>query len=208
MRIDKEQVRQSYNSIAHRYNLERESFNNSNLLELFISLFGSGLVILDLGCGSGNPIDTRLAEAGNKIIGIDISDKQIELAKKHLPGHDFYRRNLEELNENEFLVDAIVSFYAIYHIDRSQHGELFRKMFSYLKPGGAILLTLSAKKWEGEKPDFYGERMLWSQNSSEENTELIKKAGFRIIFNENDFAGEERHQAIIAVKDYVDNNVY
>lgn len=201
MKIDKESIRESYNKIAKDYSLHRDSFDNSELLNRLIAILPPNSLILDLGCGSGDPIDIKLVDAGHQVIGIDISDEQIDLAKKKLPEQKFYRRDFEELEMDEFLVDAIVSFYAIYHISREAQGLLFKKMFSYLKSGGAILLTLSAKEWEGEKEDFYGASMTWSQNSPEINRDLIEKAGFRIIYDEIDTAGNERHQAILAIKD-------
>lgn len=134
-------VRKGYNKAAENY----------KYLDQLIGLLTPEATILDIGCGAGIPIDKYLAEKGFKVIGIDISEKQIELLKQNVPQASFEVKDMSELNEGEYQVDAVVSFYAIFHIPRETQEELFRKINSFLSVGGLILVTMSAGEYEGEE---------------------------------------------------------
>ncbi len=193
-------VREGYNKVAKKYSSNRDQFSNTKYLEKLASLLQPGATVLDLGCGSGIPIDKFLIDKGFKVIGIDISEKQIELAKQNTPTAEFFVKDMSELKNGEFSVDAVVSFYAIFHTPREEHQELFKKINSFLPEGGLILVTMGSGEWEGEEDDFHGAKMWWSHYGAEKNREIIEKAGFEIILNEIDTSGGERHLFILARK--------
>lgn len=57
----------------------------SEYLNLIVNTISSGGSILDLGCGTGEPIAQFFIEKGFKIIGVDGSEKMVELCKKRFP---------------------------------------------------------------------------------------------------------------------------
>src|SRR5690348_5585634 len=132
-------VKAGYNQAAEDYLKQRNIFNNDKHLDLLIKRLKPHSTVLDVGCGAGVPIDKYLVDRGFKVIGIDISEKQIELARHNLPQGEFKAKDMSELAVKEFSVDAVVSFYAIFHTPREQHAELFRKINSFLTDGGYLL---------------------------------------------------------------------
>lgn len=193
-------VKRGYNKVAKNYSADRDLFQNQKYLEKFIEQISTGSIILDLGCGAGIPIDKFLAEYRYKVIGLDISEKQIELAKKNLPEQIFEVKDMSGLKENEYQVDAVVSFYAIFHTPKEQHEELFRKINSFLPENGLVLVTMGSSEWEGTEEDFHGAKMFWSHYGAEKNKEIVRQAGFEILFDEVDDSGGEKHLIILARK--------
>ena len=108
-------------------------------------------------------------------------------------------KDISDLRRQEFLVDAVVSFYTIIHLPRETHRELFDKINSFLPAGGLVLVTMGSSEWQGTG-DFYGVNMYWSQYGPQKNREIIQKAGFEIILEEIDATGIEKHQVILATK--------
>lgn len=196
----KNTVKKGYNTIAHLYLQKRDLFQNSIYLDKFMTYLEKGATILDIGCGAGVPIDSYLIDHGYKIRGIDISEKQIELAKKHVPNGEYEVKDMADLKTNEYNVDAIVSFYSIFHIDRKLHAGLFKKMATFLPKNGKILITLGYTDWEGTEK-FHGQDMMWSHYDAQKNKALIIQAGFRILFDVIDTSGGEKHLIIIAEKE-------
>ena len=192
-------VKKGYNEVAEIYSAQRDEFKNNKYLDRLISLLEPGASVLDIGCGAGVPVDKYLSDKGFKITGIDISEKQIGLAKKNLPACSFHVKDMVQIHEGEYRADAVISFYAIFHIPREQHPDLFWKINSFLPQGGHLLVTMGSSEWEGSE-DFHGTQMWWSHYGSEKNEEIIKQAGFRIILNEIDESGGEKHQVILAKK--------
>lgn len=199
--MDKQIVKEGYNKSAERYSSTRAQFKSNKYLDKLVKLLKSGATILDLGCGSGKPIDSYLVSRGFKITGIDISEKQIELARRNIPQATFEVKDMSELKEGEYTVDAAVSFYAIFHTPRERHHELFNKINSFLPKGGLILVTMGAGEWEGTEENFHGVKMWWSHYGSEKNRQMIEDSGFKILLDEIDDDGQERHQVVLAEKE-------
>lgn len=193
-------VKQGYNKAAENYSSKRDQFENNKYLEQLVKLLKPNAAVLDIGCGSGVPIDKYLVDKGLKVIGLDISEKQIELAKQNVTRATFEVKDMSELKEGEYKVDAIVSFYAIFHTPREQHQGLFKKINSFLPQGGYILVTMGAGEWEGTEDDFHGTKMWWSHYGPEKNKEIVENAGFKILLDEIDTGEDERHQVILAQK--------
>lgn len=193
-------VREGYDKVAQNYSSQRDQFRNDKYLERLVKLLKSGSTILDIGCGAGVPVDKYLVGRGFRVIGIDISEKQIELAKKNVPQAFYKTKDMSELQYGEYQVDGVISFYAIFHTPREQHKELFKKINSFLPKDGLILVTMGAGEWEGTEEDFHGTKMWWSHYGAEKNKEIIKKAGFKILLDEIDTSGNEKHQVVLAYK--------
>ncbi len=197
--MNNDSVRQGYNKIAETYLKNRDQFKNQKHLDKLVLLLPKGSTILDIGCGAGKPIDSYLVTRGYKVIGIDISEKQIALAKKNVPQGKFAVRDMSTLKDGEYAVDATVSFYAIFHIPRKQHAALFKKINSFLPRGGLLLVTMGSSDWVGSE-DFHGTQMSWSHFDAETNKKIVENAGFEIIESEIDTSGGEKHLVVLAKK--------
>lgn len=192
-------VKESYNKVAEHYSSNRDLFKNDKYLQKLADLLQPSSKILDLGCGSGIPIDKFFVDRGFKVTGIDISERQVELARQNLPEATFKVQDMSELQDGEYSVDAVVSFYAIFHTPKEQHHAIFQKINSFIPAGGLLLVSLGASEWEGEE-EFHGAQMWWSHFGQEKNVELVGNAGFDILASEVDTTGGENHLVILALK--------
>ncbi len=105
--------------------------------------------------------------------------------------------------------DAIVSFYAVYHIPKEEHEELFRRIYRWLKPKGYLLATVSI---ENEDPytedDFFGVTMYWSNYGLTEYKRMFLEIGFSLLestqlghgFKEGVKSEPESHPLILVQK--------
>lgn len=194
-----QRVKAGYNVAAKNYSSEfRDQFKNENHLEKLVEVLQPGSNILDVGCGAGNPIDSFLISKAMRVKGIDISEAQIELAKSYVPEASYEVKDMSDLKDAEYSVDAVVSFYAIFHTPREKHIEVLKKFRSFLKTDGFLLITMGASDWEGKEDDFCGAEMHWSHYGAEKNNELVEEAGFEIITSEIDHSGGEKHLMILA----------
>lgn len=197
--IVNQKVKEGYNKAARNYNSNfRNQFDNSRQLHWLAERLPEGSTILDLGCGAGEPVDSYLVSHSLRVIGVDISEAQIELAKQHVPDATYIVQDMSQLKPAQFQVDAVVSFYAIFHTARERHLQLLQVMRSFLNVGGLLLVTMGAKDWEGSENNFCGAEMYWSHYGSEDNIELVKQAGFLIIKSEIDSTAGEEHLVVFA----------
>ena len=203
----RELVRTAYNRCAMNYAGQRRTTAEAEL-NLITERLTPNSKVLDVGCGAGIPVARHLAGTFS-LTGIDISSNMIDLAKKNVPTAKFV---IADVMETEFPVgsfDAIVSFYAIFHIPRQKHLNLFRRFVQWLRPGGLLLFTI-AKKDDGPgytEDDFFGETMYWSNFGPSTYEKFLAETGFQIEREgivgggyESADALEEIHPFFFAVK--------
>ncbi len=198
--MNKGLVREGYNLAADDYAKTRNQSSNIKYLKKFSALLKENSTIFDIGCGAGLPIDKFFIEKGHQIIGIDVSGKQIGMARRNIPEAKYEVKDMSELKKNKYKVDGVVSFYAIFHIPREEHQDLFLKFNSFLPVGGMLLVTMGANEWEGVDDNFHGAQMWWSHFGPKKNREIIENAGFEILLNEIETSDGKNHQVILAKK--------
>ncbi len=134
----KKTVKEGYNAIADRYLAERaRDSEDVLLLREFIERLPANARVLDAGCGAGIPISNMLSEHF-QVTGVDFSEAQIELAKKHVPNANFICQDMTKLDFSKNIFDGICSYYAIIHIPREDHQPLLAKFHRMLKPTGLL----------------------------------------------------------------------
>jgi SAM-dependent methyltransferase len=150
-------------------------------LDLLIKHLPGNAKILDLGSGTGIPYDKYLAGKGLRVIGVDFSSKHISLAYKNVPEAEYILGDFSKVGFQPDSFEAIAAFYSIFHLPRSEHPVLFRKMHRWLKPAGRILLTLGTGDMEcDEELNWLGAPMMWSSYPPEENLQILEKTGFAV----------------------------
>lgn len=192
-------VRRGYDKIAFEYLAQRQNLKSGKFVSQLLKYLPKQSTILDLGCGAGVPVDDVFLKAGHQVIGIDISPEQIKLARKNCPGGEFVVGNIAELKAGEYKANAVVSFYTLFHVERDLHGKVLKVIASYLPKGGMLLLTMGDREFEGEH-EMYGEKMWSSQFGTAKNRKVVEQAGFRVLLDELENSGGERHQVIMAEK--------
>lgn len=192
-------VKDGYDKMALTYLQNRDNLKSSKYVQLVLKYLPKKSIILDLGCGAGVPVDDIFIKAGHSVIGIDISKEQIKYARKYCKGGDFLVGDIMNLKENEYQVQSVVSFYTLFHIPRNEQLRILKIIASYLSVKGILLVTMGDREFEGPHI-LHGTPMWSSQFGTVKNRKLVEAVGFKIIMDEIDTSGGERHQVILAEK--------
>lgn len=178
-------VARGYDAAAHRYLAwpgGREI--RERYLRKLVDLVPKGGSVLDLGCGAGVPVASRLARKAS-ILGVDISARQIELARENVPAAIFRQGDMAVIRLPRGMFDAICAFYSITHVPREQHALLLRKIATWLRPGGVFLASLGVRgTHDAVEDDWLGVPMFFSHFDAATNSSLIRQAGLRAFHEE------------------------
>lgn len=195
-----ELVRKGYNEIAPHFSVFRSQFSNEQELDFVCNLLPENANVLDVGCGNGIPVARYLVRKGYRVTGIDISEKMLELAKKNVPEADFYRYDMNELDFEDCSFHGIIALYSLFHVPKEKHFQIFRNFSKMLKSGGVLFFCVGHEGGD-EQSTFLGEiEMFWSNYPPEKTIELVKEAGFYVIFQEVLNRGDELQFWVIALK--------
>ena len=197
-------VRRGYDACAAAYEAARRS-ESAPELDLLLPYLARRAAVLDIGCGAGVPVAKVLARTC-WVTGVDISPEQIRRARQNVPSGAFLVADIMGVDFPSGSYDAVVSFYAIFHLPRAEHPELFRRIRRWLKPGGYFLGTLAAQAEENTlDEDFFGTQMYWSNFGLDEYRSILEKAGFELLAVQtlghgysDDAAPAESHPLILA----------
>lgn len=194
-------VERGYDRMAERYLASKGALGaeTAELLDALTRGLDGEAAILDLGCGAGVPV-TRWLAGRFRVTGVDLSARQLALAREAVPGATFIRGDMAEMDFAPGSFAAIVSLYAIIHLPREEHPALLARIARWLAPGGGFLATWPVTAWEGEERDWHGwgAAMWWSHHGSEENLALLRAAGFVIERAETRTSGEETWLWVLA----------
>ncbi|MHA1220619.1 MAG: class I SAM-dependent methyltransferase, partial [Candidatus Heimdallarchaeota archaeon] len=206
----KEIVSLGYDKMADKYLKTRsEDVPEVKLLPDFMKRLPVGARVLDAGCGAGEPI-TRLLSEKFKVSGVDISKKQIDIAREMLPYCEFIWQDMTTLTFPDEYFDGIVSYYAIPHVPREEHMGLLENFYRMLKPNGIVLICFGTSDEPGVVvDDFLGVKMYWSSFDAGTNIEMLKEVGYHVLWLKLIFddVTDEQHIFILAQKlvtDFVD----
>jgi ubiquinone/menaquinone biosynthesis C-methylase UbiE len=120
-------VADGYDAIAERYRdwAEADAWPRLEWLARLEAELADGAEVLELGCGAGVPVTRRLAKR-YRVTGVDISARQIELAREKVPEAKFVQGDALQLELPSF--DAVVSFYMSGHVPRGEQPLLMRRV--------------------------------------------------------------------------------
>ncbi|MCK9593299.1 MAG: class I SAM-dependent methyltransferase [Methanoregula sp.] len=140
-------IQEHYDTIAdvydHHYDQHRGRSYHKHISTHIMNALPHGGKLLDIGCGTGLFVD-RYIKSGGSAIGLDISRKMIEQARRRCRTCDYTIGIGEKIPFCDNSFDAISSLLVFSYVKdpRSMMSEAYR----VLKPGGSIALCTLGKK--------------------------------------------------------------
>nr|DBA17099.1 TPA: hypothetical protein GDO54_002594 [Pyxicephalus adspersus] len=151
----------------------------------FISMLNlvPGQRVIDVGCGIGGGDFYMAKTYGVEVLGMDLSSNMVEIAmeravKEKTPLVQFEIGDATRRVFPEASFDVVYSRDTILHIN--DKGALFRRFFSWLKPGGKLLITdycCGEKPWSPVFQEYVKQRG-YILYTPEEYGQFLEKVGF------------------------------
>ena len=131
----------SYDRIAEQWEQNRRNRGLDPCIAELTEMIPPSGKILDIGCGTGYPIDVYLSDNGFSVTGIDPSEEMIRIASRQGLKRTEYRQcGLFEYNAAAPF-DAVIAFDSLFHIAPERQEEIYPKVSGLLKSEGFFLFT-------------------------------------------------------------------
>ena len=149
-----------------------------DLLQKHISVNGN---ILDVGCGTGEPIAQFFLDNGYQVTGVDASKKMIEICQQRFPQGTWYLADMRTLSLSD-KYDAVIAWHSFFHLPHDDQRSTLPLLASLVKQNGLLIFTSGPE---------YGE--VWSDNggydvyhaslSSKEYKDILSKSDCNVMLH-------------------------
>lgn len=171
--------REAYDRISAEWAKARDRREIDPCIVDFAAGIPRGGAVLDIGCGTGAPIDVYLAKCGFAVTGIDFSREMIRRARQRaLPRAQFLVCDLLEY-EPDAPFDAAIAFDSIWHVEKERQREIYPRIARWLRPGGRLLFT-HGRRDGSVKGEMFGATFEYSALDAAELREILNANGFEI----------------------------
>lgn len=138
-----------------------------------------GAAILDIGCGTGEPIAADLIRRGAVVTGIDAAPAMIARARSRFPEHDWRIADMRNLDlEDRF--DAVIAWDSFFHLPRGDQPAVLARLAAHGRPGAPLLFTSGPENSE-TVGDLFGEPLFHASLDPGEYQAILAAAGCEVL---------------------------
>jgi ubiquinone/menaquinone biosynthesis C-methylase UbiE len=185
LRVDRTGQAEAFDAIGDRYD---EAFPHKEgqirAVEWLVRHVPAGARVLDLGCGTGLPTARQLADAGCAVVGVDLSNGMVELARRNVPEGEFHRADIADLRPGGPLdlgrFDAVTAFFSLLMLPRAEIPLALATIHRLLKPGGRLALSMVEADVDDFAIPFLGSSIRVTGYLRDTLREVVQEAGFAI----------------------------
>ena len=177
-------LKQTYNRIANDWHADHADDTWWIApMESFLEQIPKNSLVLDVGCAGGTKARFMM-ERGMRVIGIDIAEKFIDIAKHENPGGDFRVLDMLKVGSMSERFDAICAQASLLHIPKQQIPLVMAGFSMVLKSGGKLAIAVKEKRPHQPEEQMvveddygYSYERFFSYFSEEEMRDACAKAG-------------------------------
>ncbi|MCC1493763.1 class I SAM-dependent methyltransferase [Cognatishimia sp. F0-27] len=194
-----EETRAVYERHAEGFDRHRSrAFFEARWLARFARDLPRGGRVLDLGCGSGQPISAWLIGEGFRLTGVDYAGAMLDIARRRWPDGDWRQGDMRFLDLPERF-DGIVGWNSFFHLTPDEQRACLPRLAKHLGPGGVLMVTVGPMAGE-VTGTVQGETVYHASLSPADYAASLEKAGMRMsafLADDPDCAG---HSILMGIK--------
>jgi len=148
-------------------------------LDRFLALIPPGESILDIGCGSGEPIARYFIAQGYSVTGVDSSPALIALCEERFPDQNWMVADMRELNLGKQFA-GLIAWDSFFHLTPEDQRRMFLVFRKHASPTAALMFTSGPSHGEAIG-SFEGEPLYHGSLDADEYRSLLQASGFAVI---------------------------
>jgi len=139
--------------------------------------------ILDLGCGPGRDAEYFSYVCGLDVVGIDLTERFLEMARQRVPNTEFLNMDMKNLQFDDKSFDGIWACASLLHLSKKEINPVIKKLNDILIPGGILYASLKRGKEEELKHDsrYGGSDKFYAYYVFGEIEEMMEQNSFEIV---------------------------
>jgi SAM-dependent methyltransferase len=165
-------------------------------LDRFTALVPPGGAVLDLGCGSGEPIARHLVESCFEVTGVDSSPALIAMCRARFPAHHWQVADMRGLATGRRF-GGLLAWNSFFHLDHGDQRRMFPVFRDHAAAGAALMFT-SGPSHGVAMGTFEGDPLFHSSLDPAEYRSLLDANGFQVMAHRAEDPGCNGHTIWLA----------
>ena len=112
--------------------------------------------VLDLGCGPGQVAEYLSTRGVDDVIGLDLATQMLHLAAERIGRDRFTAGDMRALPFRSQSISAVVAFYSVHHLPRSDLASALGEIHRVLVPDGSFVIATHLGDGEVYTNEFLG----------------------------------------------------
>jgi SAM-dependent methyltransferase len=154
-------------------------FAERGWVERFAALLDPGATVLDIGCGSGQPIAAHLASQGHHVAGVDSSPEMTALFLANLPSETAAVADMRSLSLDRGF-GGLIAWDSLFHLASPEQRPMFPVFRDHALPGAPLLFT-SGPAFGEAIGTLHGEPLYHASLDPGEYRLLLDRNGFDVV---------------------------
>jgi 2-polyprenyl-3-methyl-5-hydroxy-6-metoxy-1,4-benzoquinol methylase len=151
-------------------------------LETAASLAPSPGTLLDLGCGSGEPLARYFIERGYDVTGIDIVEPMLEMCRTRFPQMTWLQADMRCLDIGARF-DIVLAWDSYFHLPPDDQRRMVGTFRNHTAPGGIVMFTTGLTEGEAIGGDLFGDQLYHASLNTAEYARLLEDHGYEIVLH-------------------------
>jgi SAM-dependent methyltransferase len=179
---DADQISELYERHALSWDTERDrSLFERPWLHRFSELMPERGSILDLGCGSGEPIARHFIEQGFRLTGVDSSQAMLAMCRDRFPEQTWIAGDMRTLDLRSRF-DGIIAWDSFFHLTQDDQRRMLPIFQRYVQPNSALMFTSGPRRGEAIG-SYKGQPLFHASLDPDEYRALLHEHGFEVILH-------------------------
>lgn len=148
-------------------------------LDRFRAAMPADATVLDLGCGSGEPMARYLIENGHPLTGVDSAPAMLALCRTRFPDQRWIESDMRAISLGEHF-GGILAWGSFFHLPYQDQRAMFGVFRDHAAPGAALMFTSGPRHGEAIG-EFEGEALYHASLAPDEYRRLLADNGFQVL---------------------------
>lgn len=148
-------------------------------LERFRALLPPAAPVLDIGCGSAQPMAAHLIGLGHPVVGVDSSPAMTDVCRRHFPAQEWIVADMRTLALPRTF-SGILAWDSFFHLCPDDQRNMFPAFRAHAAPNAALMFTSGPAHGEAIG-NFAGEPLYHASLDAAEYRSLLDRNGFRVV---------------------------
>ena len=148
-------------------------------LDRFASLLPKGATVLDIGCGSGEPMAEYFIARGFELTGVDSSPTMLSLCRERFPEHVWLEADMRSLALGR-VFDGLLAWDSFFHLKHDDQRRMFAVFAAHSATNSVLMFTSGPAHGEAIGT-MGGEALYHASLDSHEYRELLASHDFSVV---------------------------